>query len=164
MKAHQHAAGARTEGDWPEVSRKKQAIGRSRGGLSTNIVSLADRQGHLVRFNLAPGNEHEGRQLLPLVEGLEPEEVVADKAYDSHRNRWGLVNRGIKATIPPTRTKGRQLPFWDQESYKQHHVIENFFSNLKQFRGVATRYCKLAERFRSLVCLAAWFLATKGAT
>ena len=38
----------------------------------------------------------------------------------------------------------------------------NLFADLKQFRSLATRYCKLASRFRAMVLLAGWFLATKG--
>ena len=43
------------------------------------------------------------------------------------------------------------------------HPVENLFADLKQFRGLATRYCKLVARFRAMICRAGWFLATKGA-
>ena len=39
---------------------------------------------------------------------------------------------------------------------------ENFFAHLKQFRGIATRYCKLVSRFIAFLCLAGWFLISKG--
>ncbi len=41
-------------------------------------------------------------------------------------------------------------------------MVENWFADLKQFRGLTTRYCKLVERFRAFVCLAGWYLATRG--
>ena len=31
----------------------------------------------------------------------------------------------------------------------------------KQFRGIATRYCKLGEMYSGLLCLVAWFTGTK---
>jgi transposase len=40
--------------------------------------------------------------------------------------------------------------------------VERFFARLKQFRRVATRYDKLAERFRSFIELAAAFVWLSG--
>ena len=39
--------------------------------------------------------------------------------------------------------------------------MENAFSDLKQFRGLACRYAKRADRYAGRVSLAAWFLRTK---
>ena len=97
---------------------------------------------------------------MPLLDGVQTDELLADKAYDADYVRDELASRGIIDTIPRRRHR-LPLPF-DSESYKRRHLVENFFARLKQFRGVATRYCKLASRFRSLVCLVGWFLATKG--
>ena len=47
VRVHQHASGARG-------GTKTQAIGRSRGGLTTKIVALVDALGNLVRFVLLP--------------------------------------------------------------------------------------------------------------
>jgi len=44
---------------------------------------------------------------------------------------------------------------------RRRHLVENLFATLKQFWGFATRYCKLASTFRSMVCLAGWFVATR---
>lgn len=38
---------------------RTQAIGRSRGGLTTKIVALVDALGTLVRFVLLPGQHHD---------------------------------------------------------------------------------------------------------
>ena len=50
---------------------------------------------------------------------------------------------------------------YDHEAYRTRHLVENLLADLKQHRGVATRYCKLSERYRSSVCLAAWVIATR---
>ena len=35
------------------------------------------------------------------------------------------------------------------------------FADLKHFRGVATRYCKLGARYTAFVILAEWYCATR---
>ena len=47
VRVHQHGTGAKG-------GTKTQAIGRSRGGLTTKIVALVDALGNLVRFVLLP--------------------------------------------------------------------------------------------------------------
>ena len=39
-KVHQHGVGAHREGDLPAESAKRQAIGRSRGGLTTKVMAM----------------------------------------------------------------------------------------------------------------------------
>jgi len=40
---------------------------------------------------------------------------------------------------------------FDRELYKAHHLIENFFCKLKQFRAIATRYDKTARNFLAAI-------------
>src|SRR3954449_5358833 len=47
------------EGEWRQGGTQNQAIGRSRGGLTTKIVALVDALGTLVRFILLPGQRHD---------------------------------------------------------------------------------------------------------
>ncbi len=123
-------------------------------------MACVDAKRRLVRFALIPGNAAEHRTVLPLLDGVDATELIADKAYDVKALRFELASRGIVSQIPSTRS--RKLPFrYDAERYKLRHVVENWFADLKQFRGLATRYCKLVERFRAFVCLAAWVLATR---
>ena len=51
-------------------------------------------------------------------------------------------------------TDGRP-PALDTEAYKGRHVVENHFEWIKQWRGIATRYDKLAITYRAGVRLAA---------
>ena len=115
----------------------------------------------MARFVLRPENAAEGKLLEPLLDGVQTSEVIADKAYDSNAIREELASRRIVATIPPKRLPGRKLRDYDAESYCLRHRVENLFADLKQFRRLATRYCKLASTFRSMVCLAGWFVATR---
>ena len=62
VQAHQKASGARRE-------TQHQAIGRSRGGLTTKIVALVDALGNIFRFLLLPGQAHDvnHHRLTPVV-------------------------------------------------------------------------------------------------
>ena len=162
-KVHQHAAGARRNGLTPDESRKAQAIGVSRGGLSTKIMALVDRQGHMARFLILPGNRGESPELFNLLDGVHLEginELLGDKAYDSDAIRAMLGDAGVIATIPP-RSSRNDPPHYDKERYKGRHLAENVFADLKQFRGLATRFTKLMSSYEALVNFAAWYLATK---
>ena len=94
-----------------------------------------------------------------------PDAVLADKAYSSRGNRGLLRSRGIRAGISepsdPTghrrRTgfKGGRPPAFDTDAYKGRNVVERSFNTLKQWRGLATRYDKLAITYRGGLVLAA---------
>ena len=45
------------------------------------------------------------------------------------------------------------------EAYKARHLVENAFADLKQFRGIATRYCKLALTFGEMFALCYWLIS-----
>lgn len=66
----------------------------------------------------------------------------------------------IIATIPP-KSNRRNPPWYDAQSYKARHLVENAFVDAKQFRGIATRYCKLLAMYEGLLCLVAWFTGTR---
>ena len=94
-----------------------------------------------------------------------PGAVIADKAYSSRGNRALLRRRGITAVIPEPsdqiahrkrrgRTGGRP-PGFDAEAYRGRNVIERSFNALKQWRGLATRFDKLAITYRGGIILAA---------
>ena len=71
-----------------------------------------------------------------------------------------LASQGIIATIPP-KSNRRVQHHYDALSYKARHLVENAFVDAKQFRGIATRYCKLAAMYEGLLCLVAWFTGTR---
>ena len=105
VRVHQHGTGAR--------GTPTQAMGRSRGGLTTKIVALVDALGDLVRFVLQPGQQHHSAGVAPLLEELDFEALLADKAFDSNTLRADLDERGAIAVIPPkaNRTTPRSCDF-----------------------------------------------------
>jgi len=87
-----------------------------------------------------------------------PDALLADKAYSSRGHRALLRERGIKAVIPERADQqqhrqrrgaagGRPVSY-DTEMYKDRNVIERSYEKVKQWRGLATRYDKLAVIFR----------------
>ena len=75
VQAHQKASG--TKG-----GTQHQAIGRSRGGLSTKIVGMIDALGNLFHFLLLPGQAHDMRGVAPLTRDVPFGALLADKAFD----------------------------------------------------------------------------------
>ncbi len=65
-----------------------------------------------------------------------------------------LVKAGKSAVIPPRRNRKNPTSY-DKELYKKRHRIENFFSRLKDYRAIATRFEKTARNFLSGIYLAA---------
>ena len=51
--------------------------------------------------------------------------------------------------IIPDKRNFRNLRLYDKNLYKIRHRIENFFLKLKQYQGIATRFDKKREFFRS---------------
>ncbi len=110
--------------------------------------------GSLARFRLTGGEAGDSPQALPLLGALKPDSLSADKAYDTDAILEHLADQGIEAVIPPRSHRIVQRSF-DRHQYKNRNLVERFFCRIKQFRRIATRYDKLAERFASFVALAA---------
>ena len=81
-----------------------------------------------------------------------------DKGYESERIRDMIGARGSDAVILRKRNSKRESPTFDWHIYKQRHLVENAFANLKRFRGVATRYDKLGRNYESTVAIACSYL------
>jgi len=79
--------------------------------------------------------------------------VLADKAYDADRIRELIQDQGATPNIPP-KSNRRWKPCFSKRLYRERNLIERFFSKLKHFRRVATRYDKLAANFLAMVQLA----------
>jgi len=159
-----HGARAFACGGRAKKNAADQALGRSRGGFSTKIHAATIDENCAVALHLTAGQAHDGRQFEALYESLEAENVleaaILDRGYDADRIRERLAYDGIAAVIPPLPTRCGRLPF-DAQHYRERNRIERFFSKLKQFRRVATRYDKLARTFFAAIQLVAAFLIAK---
>ncbi len=80
--------------------------------------------------------------------------MIGDKGYDATHLRLFLESRGTTPVIPNKTNRKTLFPF-DADRYRLRNVIERTFCRLKDFRGIATRYDKLARNFLAAVCLVA---------
>jgi transposase len=132
-----------------------QAIGHSRGGLSTKIHALVDALGNPLAFLLTAGQAHDLAGADALLPHMAADRLIADKAFDADaRVLEPLARAGKSAVIPPRPHRLRPRDF-DRELYKERHLIENFFCKLKEFRAIAARYDKTARNFLAAIHLAA---------
>jgi putative transposase len=131
-----------------------QGLGRSRGGLSTKIHAAADALGLPVRLIASPGQRNDIAYAHELIDGFQAQCTIADKGYDANHLIDKIGEMQAAVVIPPKRNRKDQRPY-DASLYKERNIIERFFSKLKQFRRVATRYDKLLANFMGFVKLAA---------
>ena len=143
------------------------ALGCSRGGLLTKIHQLVDGKGLPLVILCGPGQGGGSPMLVPLLDGLSvarkgpgrlrtrPEMLRGDKAYSSRHPEGALSalrRREIKAVIPEPRdqqqhrrnraSRGGRPVGLEIEAYRGRNVIERGYSDVKQWRGLATRYDK----------------------
>lgn len=128
--------------------------------MTTKIVALVDALGNLASFILLPGQRHDSIAAPDLIEGIDMEALLADKGFDNNRLRQLLREKEIQAVIPPKADRKDLIPC-DFAMYRWRHLVENFFCDLKQFRGIATRYDKTDESFTAFIFLRAIHPAIK---
>ncbi|EGR03940.1 transposase DDE domain protein [Vibrio cholerae HE-40] len=147
VKAHQDSSGA--------ASRSDEAIGKSRGGSSTKIHLAVDSGGLPVYFEISGGQVNDIIHAQSLIsEAPKSYNVTADKGYDSNQLRTFIKTNGGVANIPRRENSKIGNVHMDWCLYKYRHLVENAFLKIKRFRGIATRYDKLARNYASNVALA----------
>ena len=107
--------------------------------------------GNPLRVVLGPGQQADcrrGAELLSAAEGAG--NVLADKGYDTDVVLANVAAIGAQAVIPSKKNRLVQRVI-DRNLYRDRNKIERFFSRLKQFRRLATRYDKTASSFLGMV-------------
>jgi transposase len=148
--------------------------------MTTKVHLAVDGRGLPLSIVLTPGNANDATGFDQVLHAIRiprastgrprttPDRVLGDKAYSSRAIRHRLRRRGIAATIPERRDQeanrrrrgalGGRPPSFHKEIYRNRNVVERCFARLKQFRAIATRFDKLADRYRVGVVLASLIL------
>ena len=123
-------------------------------------MALTDALGNLVRFKLLPGQRSEIVGVPELIDGLTFGAMLADKAFDADTLRDELDLREAEAIIPAKKNRCVAIPH-DNEAYKWRHLIENYFSKIKEFRGINTRFDKTDTSYEASWNIAATIIALR---
>ena len=154
----------------------REALGRSRGGLSTKVHLVADQRCRPLALVTTVGQRHDAvafelvlgklavRRPGPGRPRTRPDYVLADKAYSSKAIRQHLAKRGIKAVIPTKADqdaararkgcRGGRPPAFDPDRYKGRNTVERAVNKLRATRAVATRYDKRDYMYRGTLAVA----------
>ena len=117
-----------------------------------------DAFGMPVRFAITEGKAADCKQAGKLIEGIDAEHLLADKAYDTDAIIKMAETAKMHVVIPPKKNRNIQR-MYDEELYKVRHLVENAFLHLKRWRGIATRYAKNSASFIAapqIRCIALW--------
>lgn len=86
-----------------------QAIGRSKGGLTTKIVALTDALSQRMRFRLLPGHRYDTIAVAKLLEGVAFGALIGDQAYDADWIIEEVRERGAEVVIEPHKCRASLL-------------------------------------------------------
>jgi transposase len=147
VRAHACASG------YGKGQQEMQALGRSKGGFSTKIHALVDALGLPIKFILTPGQSSEIKQAPALIKDIKDANILGDKAFDCDEFINQIRSQNCTPIIPPreNRTVKREV---DYILYKERHLIECFFSKIKHFRRIFSRFDKMAEAYMGFLAFA----------
>jgi transposase len=128
-------------------------LGRSRGGLTTEIHAAVDGLGRPLCFLPTPGQAADCRQARALLEGLSFERLIGDRGYDTNELRDWAEELGAEAVIPSKRNRKVPIPH-DRTAYRQRHRVENLFCRTKDFGRIVLRECETSRSYAGFVSLA----------
>lgn len=108
-----------------------------------------------MALKITAGQAHDGRSAAEMLDGLGAGQILlGDRAYDSDGLRARMAEQGAWANVKPMPNR-KQVPAFSPFLYKYRNLVERFFSKIKHFRAVATRYDQDPDNFLASVKLAA---------
>jgi transposase len=104
---------------------------------------------------LTEGQAHDGRSAVGMLDDIGDGQILlADRGYDSDALRRALAEKGAWANVKPMPNR-KNVPAFSRFLYRYRNLVERFFSKIKHFRAVATRFEKHDANYLALVKLAA---------
>jgi len=145
------------------------AIGRSRGGLTTKIHILCDKQGHPLHFHLTAGQRNESTVFDDLMMGADeavvdsdgepiawPVAIAGDMGYRANWIDEYLLALEIRPVIPTPSDHNREnrLVEFDRDAYRDRNIVERLIGWLKENRRIFSRFEKTAKNFAAFIKMA----------
>ena len=124
VRVHQHGACV--------TRNRRQAMGRSRGGLSSKIHAVVDTNGLPVQLALTTGEAHDNRLAGKLLSRLKSGTMLlADRGYTPTGSE-PLLTRGAFGPTFHQNAIARTPICFSPYLYRARNLIERFFSKIKQ--------------------------------
>lgn len=109
-----------------------------------------------MQFSLTPGNMSDfkaGKELIAKYDfPTSVTHLVMDKGYSSYEIHAACKNKDIEAVVPPKSNMKHPWKY-NRNLYVYRNEVERFFSRLKNFRRIATRYDKLDVAYTGFILL-----------
>jgi transposase len=150
-----------------------RGVGKTLRGKGSKIMLVTDGQGIPLSLVIGSAHPHEVRFAVATLAGVRvpqpkgrprtrPQELVADKAYDSRALRQWLQRRGIRVSIPMVQRRKRKQPkrgrpYRVGPAFRQRWKIERTFAWLQNHQRLVVRRERKPELYRSF-CLLAFIL------
>jgi len=138
VRAHTCAAG--------KGEQDKQGLGRSKGGFTSKIHAKVDALGNPLEFVITPGQESDFNQASYLLGDTHNSYVLCDKGYDSDDFRNQIIKQNNIPVIPGRSNRKITIEY-DKHIYKERSLVENFFSKVKYYRRIFSRFDKSITSF-----------------
>ena len=145
------------------------ALGRSRGGFSTNLLLLCDGLGQPLCFHLTAGQTHESTALDAVLQAADaqllyangspvawPLALAGDKAYRADWIDGYLFDLGIAPVIPSKANEDRDARpvVFNRHAYRDRNIVERLIGWLKESRRIFSRFDKTAKNFGGMITMA----------
>jgi transposase len=147
VRAHACASG------YKKGQQAEQGLGRSKGGFTSKIHAKVDALGNPLQFINTPGQTSDITQAKALTHDARDCYVLADKGYDADYLRSDLQQQRCITVIPGKSNRLLAIKY-DKYIYRERHLIECFFSKIKQFRRIFSRYDKSMRNFMAFLSFA----------
>ena len=120
------------------AQKKGAEVGRTRRGMATKIMAVADRNGLPISARIASGERHESQLVEATIEARatseKPKRLIGDKAYDSDPLDLAMAGQGIEMISPHrSRKRSRTQDGRSLRRYKNRWKIERLFAWLSSF-------------------------------
>ena len=134
--------------------------------------AVATKESIPVAIAIGPGDQHEGKELIAMMESIRiehpegkrgrprkrPRILYADTKYNMPLNKFYLDGKKVRSQMPEPSTKKKRLGrprAFDKPAYNRiRSTIERFNGWIKAFRRVIIRYDRLPQVYMGFVHLA----------